>query len=471
MWKKLVFGSLIATVMSGGAVWYNVAARNVITADDQADLVERYNFLCAVIAPWPFTTNAVTNVAWGVSEGYSLTNMPADARSWSFSRWGSGRLPVFGVHIPTYPLAHMMTNLPLICTNFVRDFTTNSSGYPTQVMWTATGMWAALNIGDGTSKWTVAYGTNGLPIYSNAPAQNVCTTLLWEIRRVETNLNMTTRSMNYVSRNTLLHRYSGADRINLGAWDYGDLLSDTNFAQYAKSSRTSVPSDVLISGNDANYLKTFPRYTWRMHVFSTNFVYVSVQYPHSICGEEFETDAAGNNMYYDRRVHYSSFPTYETYEALYDASSHAQSLYVSTNKYTLPIAGFPSNVTADVYTVSPSLLNWTRVGDGINEGITNQPFCVTGETVRVSFTGSLSTNIYTNMTIQTCPRLLDVLTEDQQKVNVEFTKTFEYFDPGPSLDAYTTYARCIYKQSTGKLNGSIKLDGNPICILKWTFTP
>lgn len=188
-YTRLIYGTLVAATIVGGTVWYLDAPRSTLKAIDAYTLSEKVNVrrAAAGLGAWPFTRYPTNTSGW-----YGSTNTVAGT-NWSFN--GYSVVPLFGSVIPRAMVNETLDQTTNLVRFYVDRVETNEEAVtlfgvtvtnraPSFVMHTVTGLWDRLNIGDGTSKWTVAFTTNGLPIYSNHIGSTICTTMLYEVERV-----------------------------------------------------------------------------------------------------------------------------------------------------------------------------------------------------------------------------------------------------------------------------------------------
>lgn len=165
---RLGYGLKIAAfLMTGGVALYYVAApRITLTAPDVVELKEAINERHAAIGAWPLGTNG--DGAWN---GATFTT-----QSVTFSH---------------ADMKAIMDECRTLSTNFVR-----SGSWTNLVYWTAPALFQECGVGpaDGTQAlYTVAFRTNGTPVYSNVPTFTASTTLLWECYRLLCMMTTTAR--------------------------------------------------------------------------------------------------------------------------------------------------------------------------------------------------------------------------------------------------------------------------------------
>lgn len=188
-YTKLIYGTLVAASLVGGTVWYLDSRRSTVKAIDAYTIVEKLAVrrAAAGLGGWPFANSVSTNVGW-----YATTNVIVST-NWSFN--GYTVVPYFGSVLPRAFMNETLDQTTNLVRFYVDRVETNEEAVtlfgvtvtnraPSFVMHTITGLWDRLNIGDGTSKWTVAFTTNGSPIYSNHIGSTICTTMLYEVDRV-----------------------------------------------------------------------------------------------------------------------------------------------------------------------------------------------------------------------------------------------------------------------------------------------
>lgn len=388
-WTVKSFGTIVAIVLTGGVVMFFTTPRSVITTQDYAFTFDRYQALCAIVAPWPFTTNVVVPLtsAWGMG----VTNIPSDARWWNFSPfpydefYGEDRtVAVFGVSTPLAAVDMMMDGLPLICTNFLRAVSTNADGTLRPVYWDGPSLFEYAGIGDRTSLWTVAYETNGTPIYSNSPVQSVCTTTMWEIWRFETNLNITLRPATLTGENRVtggayyIGNYFGENsvtQINIGTGGWEEyIFSYSDFGDFAYNSSVTLPHEIMIpSGLTSTgvYNRSFAAGTWNVDNAYRNYhpmgdgggTWSPPLLETDMAGEYYRNNDKFRQYYYTRDLVDTapSPPPRGIVEHLTVVQSPYEEVHIKTNLWTVQIAEFPSGTVAQAQMISAAVLSWTNV--------------------------------------------------------------------------------------------------------------
>lgn len=160
--RNYAYGLLASMILTGGvAIYYSSNPGIGVTADDVAELMEGYNERVFAIS----TNRTFTNGNWSISVYTNLASLPVHAQMQS-----------------------IMDGIPTLCANYVQSYTATSVVY-----WTASNLFIAAGIGptNGQLKYTVAFATNGVPVYSNKLGQLIITNTLWECYRALANLTIT----------------------------------------------------------------------------------------------------------------------------------------------------------------------------------------------------------------------------------------------------------------------------------------
>ena len=371
-WTKLAYGTIAATVLVSGGVAY----QSIVQAQKVANLIEAVNERSAAVAPWPWTTNAAYT-GWGT--GYR-TNIE-DSSLWSFMGYRiessypwTRYIPLVAGDLPARAINESLRQVKVILPSFVSGLTTNSISAPIAQYLSVTGVWASLRIGDGTSKWTVAYRTNGLPVYSDTVSSSICTTTFAEVWQV---LNVMTQSMRLT---TPVSQTNEAIRNPFG----GPLGHDGYGCEWNLD--PSAPD-----GNpngDAN----------------------AIALNHYEIGGTWTTNAfTSSDQPFERWI---SLPMGYTYleQVTWDsgAVTRTNTMYVSSDPsksrlsgdrsvwtYKVDFPSFPSGLVAEVSFVYRVAVSWSVKAVGMD---TNISFSATSTAAvqSVSFTGSLATNMTTN---------------------------------------------------------------------------
>lgn len=176
VWTKLAYGTVIAAAMAGGVVYHGRNQPSVIRVEEGAHLCEAVTERYAGIAPWPPNTNQVDGYPYwaeqyngrpGWDDAYSITNAEG-AVLWSFNhyfKFTSGTpptVPLFGSTIPRTALRQSLDQIKALVPYYVERIDGTNVVY-----WSVTSLWDRLDIGDGTSLWTVARATNGSPVFGD----------------------------------------------------------------------------------------------------------------------------------------------------------------------------------------------------------------------------------------------------------------------------------------------------------------
>jgi hypothetical protein len=403
MWKKYAFGTLIASFLTGGVLWYN-STRSVVTTEDKAAVIERYLALRAIVAPWPFTTNvagpAGLRNAFGGS-AYNPTNVTNNIRAWSFYGYAPTSYPALMLYTPPELMANVMTNLPFLCTNFVESIGTNTDGSLAVNYWSWTNLCNRAGIGNKTSLWTSCYASNGLPLYGAVVRGPMTTTTLWEIWRAETNLHTTVRVGDYnpsSTHNEYRHfTRANGNEITLGFWpgfpDAGIIRTYDYVAQYAYSSDQTAPSAILLPDGFAGTFTNAPCGVWNMRdVYTNSTPGIKVPWEDVVAGVSFDSppgqyyrndfpEYMNSYITYRRKVTATSVPDAPagTYEAIYATHNPAYINYMvtKTNFYTVRLAVFPSNICVTASVVTACALDFTNLAGTTSEEITDDWAMVT----------------------------------------------------------------------------------------------
>jgi len=231
--RAYAYGLTAAAVLTGGvAIYYSAAPGLYVTADDVAELAEGINERRAAIS-----TNAhtITGAAWSFSVFTNLPNIPT--------------------HEGLALIMDQVTNLP---PHFVKERTTTNV-----TMWTAPGLFQAAGIGpaDGTQTlFTVAFTTNGLPIYSNRPALYPITNTFFECYRALALMTTTVAAAEWTGGPFWNTSTNPLPNINPVFWEY---MTPTNKSEFYYASdgphlTTNLPDWFIF--NSTNYGNW---YQWR----------------------------------------------------------------------------------------------------------------------------------------------------------------------------------------------------------------
>lgn len=373
-WTKLAYGTLAAGALLGGLSIYHGAVRSTVSAVDVADLVEAVNERSAAVASWPWTTNA-QYAGWGY--GYR-TNIE-DSALWSFMGYRVQQyplvcyIPLIAGAVPGHAINESLRQAKALAPQFVRDMSLDSYGWPVPRYHSVTSLWHELQIGDGTSKWTIAYGTNGLPVYGDEVAGSVCTTTVFECWKV---LNVFTQTWRTASRlnqtNEIIEEPFGFENVTLPA---GDPPGDPNgepivqqWNQYALSANWQTNS--------------FTSYSHPFETWDSRSLYYSV---YSRWMEADGTLISKTN--YLTTGWYSWTPRIQGVR--------------SFSTYGLAFPTFPSGVCASASFFARVDGTWSIKGIGVDTNLTILGVSTT--VLDVAFSTPIATNIFTNLNVVVVP--------------------------------------------------------------------
>ena len=360
-WTKLAYGTIAAVGLLGGTAAYKV----LVQASHISRLIEAVNERSAAVASWPWTTNAAYS---GWSTSYR-TNIE-DSALWSFMGYrhplGDRYIPLIAGVLPGRAMSETMRQVKVLIPKFLDAMETNSIGAPVARNHTVTGLFSQLQIGDGTSKWTVAYTTNGTPIFGDEVAGSICTTTFSECWAVLDVLTQTWHTTTRLSQtNETIKVTWGAEQWALTA---GDPPGDPN-------------GEALVQ--DLNHYAVTTN--WQTNDYAAAprpfEEWVSVPLNYSLYERTMTNDVVISKT---NVLHSGGFA--DTSRIQGDRSF---------SRYGLELPTFPSGVLASASFVTKVVGNWTVQGLGITNSL--DIYGLSTACTDVAFTGALGTNMFTNL--------------------------------------------------------------------------
>lgn len=493
-WTKLAYGTIIATALVGGPTYY--AVRSIVTAYEAAILAEGVQeHWAAARAVWPFATNATPYAGWEAGYYGYLTNYTG-AAMWNFNDYrASGnsaakRIPLFGSVFPRQAINESLRQIEALVPYFVKSTTFTNDMEFSPIYWTQSNLWATLNIGDGTSLWTVAFSTNGMPIYSNRVGSTLCTSTMAEAWRVLNALTTTVREVSYVAASGSVACVSyGTNRWDLEeSWGVYDLPLDPlpalpdNFTP--PNSALDYPLVQALSTYDYSELSGFgPK---------------SISY----AGQAGESTVYNINLEAQLRrvVAYTNWPDQALiHDLVFITTTDGGTNKIATSKaehtYKLAMPTFPEGVAADITAVNSVKAVWTINHPRWEEAeyttyygpSTNfLSYGAETQTFRVVFAGALATNVFTNIVMTVSPSITNwipagLLSFQAEKFYLwpeswdnyagypQGWRTY-YFYSGAAEAIWTGQYPTSISVSTPTVSGSVIDDHyGPVLLIDWTF--
>lgn len=482
-WIRLAYGTLVAAgMMLTGYGLYQRHATSTLQIQDAAFLCEAVMERSAAVAAWPWTADPTNAAGWDIF--YYRTNVEGTVL-WSFNDFRlSGvpivrKTPLFGSVVPIRALSECLRQTKAIVPSFARSVQANEYGYVVPTYWTVEELWQAIGIGDGTSKWTIAYSTNGLPLYGES-ASSWCTTAVEECWRVLNALTTTVHAMTLVASSNYYSRQE---------WDRMWNLSSNGPSQYTLE--TIPPLDVNGIPPDGPNTLAEPINVFRvadLSAWDTNYFYNGIDWDDS--GEALYAQAKLQAIY-TRRLDQSDYLPSDTEHVdvmdvtlLYaDDTFHWGDDWWETAEVPYKMHGrkkdqiwrlqfptFPSGVQARAEARWPVHLVWSRVG--YDEGgvkatdVLDMAYTVTSAPVSLAWSTAISDVAFTNMDVTVGASITSAVPGGLLEMR-GWLDVWDVRTNGPF--GYVTELQWFWWQDDLELGGRANVFGLPLTIVNWNW--